>query len=110
VEPFRTWNYVVSTIPVVDGQWIHFVLYFDSGSTGRDGNATLWVQNSQGDLAIVASAYGFNSTIDYQSTGVWAGQYIANSHSTGTTTEFYEDTIQATTNFPTPTPLNKTKT
>lgn len=100
VEPFRVWQYAVSSIPVVDGQWINFVLYFDSGRTGLDGSVTLWTENSQGIMTMGTSVYGFNSTLDYQSTGVWAGQYIANGQNTGAPTEFHEDTIQASTNFP----------
>ena len=99
VEPFRTWQQVVSNIPVVDGEWIHFVLYFDAG-TGNNGNVTLWVENIQGDMVNVVSVFGFNSSLDYQSTGAWAGQYIANVKNTGFTTEFYEDTVIVATVFP----------
>jgi hypothetical protein len=98
VEPFRTWRQVASDIPVIDGQWIHFVLYFDAG-TGNNGNVTLWAENPQGDLVKTVSIFGFNSSVSYQSTGAWAGQYIANAQTTGVTTEFYEDTIEVATVF-----------
>ncbi len=99
IEPFRTWQYVVSNVSIVDGQWIHFVLFFDAG-TGTNGNATLWTPNNQGNMIVIASAYGFNSSVDYQSTGIWAGQYVANGQNTGATTEFHMDTIIASTIFP----------
>ncbi len=99
IEPFRTWMHVASDVPVVDGEWIHFVLYFDAG-TGNDGNVTLWIENDQGDMVNVVSVSGFNSSLHYQSTGAWAGQYIADVKNTGVTTEFYEDTIEVATVFP----------
>lgn len=104
----RTWNYVASNVQVVDGQWMHFVLYFNTGRNGNDGNITLWAETTPGQLSVIASAYGFDSVkqdstqpdLNYQSTGVWAGQYIANGLTTGTRTEFYIDTVEAYTVFP----------
>jgi hypothetical protein len=32
IEPLRTWIGVLTNVPIVDGQWMHFILYFNCGT------------------------------------------------------------------------------
>jgi hypothetical protein len=99
VEPFRTWMHAASNVPVVTGQWVNFVLYWNIG-TGNNGEITLYQMDSNGTYHSIVSVAGFNSAADYATTGVWTGQYIANGYNTGVTTEFYMDTIKTATYNP----------
>ena len=99
-EPLGTLMYIRTDIPVVDGQWIHFVLYENVGTGQNDASAILYVQTGS-TWTVAASAIGFDAVPDYAPTGVWIGQYVANGMVPLANTEFHMDSIQVSTSFST---------